>query len=179
MKRLAALLVVLAAFVAAPAAFAGSSPIKNAYPLTITIQPPVKGGENTVPFVITVKNSDSKMHFAPLVYLDPLATIASSTAKVINVWSSWSNMTMPAIAVGTLWPGQSRTFTVWYNSTVNIPSWTDPTTGVVYTSPPAEMGSGYWPFFQLYDAYYHYYTSATPASSFTLGGKGNEPGGMK
>lgn len=174
MKYFAGLLAVLAAFMAAPAAFAAGSPTDNAYPLTITAQAPIKGGGGTVPYVITVTNTSKlkNFHIAPLVYLDPLATIAKSSAATINTYSPWAGRLMPAWFVGTLWPGQSRTFTVWYYSTVTFPSFTDPVTGEVYGSATAEMGNGYDPFFQMCDSYYNLCTSASVASGFGYGGKG-------
>lgn len=177
MKRLAVIAVVLTALLTASAALAAHTPLpvdkiaQNAYPLTITQQPPVAGGGNTTPYVIIVTNHSTKMHIDPLVYLDTMATIASANHALIQAFNAAYGMTVPTWHVGTLWPGQSATLELWYNGTVTFPGWTDPYSGKVFPPTTHEVGiNGYQPAAMMYDNFFHLYSYANSAAPITIGG---------
>jgi hypothetical protein len=186
MKRTVTLVALFAALVSASVASAATTSVSAAnnppsasqvaYPLTITVQPALKGGGEDVPFVITVTNhaTSPKLTLAPVVFLDYYAVPAAHNPHLIYAYSKLYQARLRTWAVGNLAPGQTKTITLWYNQTVSFPPYTDPTTGVTYTSPSATIGQNYFPVFQLYDNHYDLYTTATPATPAFLGGKGGK-----
>jgi len=179
---IATIVAVLATLGVAPATFAANTPAppvntiaQNAYPLTATAQSPVKGGGNTIPYIVTVTNHSKTLRFGPLVYLDAWATVASSSdpTHVIDAYAPWLGKTIQAWYAGVLQPGQTKTFVVWFNPTVSFPSYNDPMTGAVYTSPTMEVGVDYQPWLTLHENFFHLNTGFGPASqpSYPGGGK--------
>jgi hypothetical protein len=187
--KLVAFIAILAAFTSASVASAAtSSPSKakknppaaqNAYPLTITVQPPVKGGGVNVPYVITVSYTNPskvstsvwlpKPALRAIVYLDFNAVPAAGNPHLIS--TSDNSFKRLAWNTGTLALGQTKTITIWYQPTVTFPDYTDPNTGYVYKGFQGTLGYNYQPVFTLYDTQYHMYTNVTPASPPFVGGK--------
>jgi len=105
-----------------------------AYPLQMTVQAALKGGQN-IRYVITVTNTSPSLSFGPVVQLDPTLTIAGSDRHLI--YAPNTNNTIKEWFVGKLTPGQSR-------------QW------VLSVAPTGNYSAVGWytPYFAMYESYY-------------------------